>query len=195
MTDNLVNTIQSMIYLDETGVRGLKAISQIKRFSSGEHWIREGQVPSSFGFVDKGLFRIYYADADGHEVTKGFFQEGSFPTAYTSLQTEKPSYFFIQALEDAQLVTIDYKKWLGMYRADPVWKDFLIAMLTKGYAKKEKRERELLQLSAEERYRGFLTEYPGLDKRIKQHYIASYLGITPVALSRIRRKMGLVNLG
>ncbi|AGA78315.1 Crp/Fnr family transcriptional regulator [Echinicola vietnamensis] len=195
MTANLINTILSLIELDENGVSELKAISQIRRFSSGEHWIREGQVPRSFGFVEKGLFRIYYADAEGNEVTKGFFQEGSFPTAYTALQTGSPSFFSIQALEGAQLVTIDYARWLEMYRADPVWKDFLIVMLTKGYMKKEKRERELLQLSAAERYRGFLTEYPGLESRIKQHFIASYLGITPVALSRIRKKMRCINLG
>ncbi len=90
---------------------------------------------------------------------------------------------------------MDYQKWLQLYKNYAPWKDFLIAILTKGYIKKEKREWELLQLSAEERYRRFLKEYPGLERRIKQHYIATYLGITPVALSRIRRKIGLVNRG
>ena len=65
----------------------------------------------------------------------------------------------------------------------------------KGYATKEKRERELLLLDAESRYKSFIHEFPHLEPRIKQHMIASYLGITPIALSRIRKKMGLINIG
>lgn len=195
MTEKLIASIGSIIDLDEKGIKELEAICQCRRFCTGEIWLAAGQVPRSFGFVDKGLFRIYYADSEGNEVTKGFFQEGNIVTAYTAMRSGIPSFFYIQALEESMLVTIDYEKWLELYRKDAVWKDFLIVMLTKGFAKKERRERELLQLTAEERYRGFLEEYPQLDKRIKQHHIASYLGITPVALSRIRKKMGLINLG
>jgi CRP-like cAMP-binding protein len=68
-------------------------------------------------------------------------------------------------------------------------------LLEKGYCTKEKREREFLLFDAEARYQSFLKSYPGLEKRVKQHQIASYLGITNVSLSRIRRKMGLINIG
>jgi hypothetical protein len=62
--------------------------------------------------------------------------------------------------------------------------------LEKGYCIKEAREREFLLFDAKARYRSFLSTYPGLEKRVKQHLIASYLGITPVALSRVRKKNG-----
>jgi len=75
-----------------------------------------------------------------------------------------------------------------------MWNKFLIALLEKGYAIKEKRERELLLLDAESRYKIFREEFSILEPSIKQNTIASYIGITPIALSRIRRKMGLINL-
>jgi len=95
----------------------------------------------------------------------------------------------VQALEDASLLVVDYHRWQNLYRSHTCWMNLLFVLIEKGYMKKEARERELLIFSAEERYRSFLSEYPDLEKRIKQHLIASYLGITPVALSRIRKEM------
>jgi len=101
----------------------------------------------------------------------------------------KPSFYTVQALEDASLLVVDYHRWQNLFQGHNCWMNLLFALVEKGYMKKEARERELLILSAEERYRSFLYEYPDIEKRIKQHLIASYLGITPVALSRIRKEM------
>lgn len=195
MKEHFINFVLKMISLNEEELEKLISICNITHLKKGELWLREGQVPKSFAFIDQGIFRIYYANAEGVYVTKSFFQEGSIVSAYTAMQGNEEAYFNIEALTDAVLVEVNYHKWLEMYHANSDWKDFLLALLTKGYIKKERRERELLQLSAEERYNSFLKEYPGLEKRIKQHYIASYIGITPVALSRIRKKMGLINIG
>ena len=73
---------------------------------------------------------------------------------------------------------------------NPVWKDLLIRMLEIGYGAKERRERDLLLLDAETRYRNFCNEFPHLIRRVKQHQIASFLGIKPESLSRMRKKMG-----
>lgn len=75
-----------------------------------------------------------------------------------------------------------------------MWNKLLIALLEKGYSIKEKRERDLLLLDAERRYKIFLQDFSVLESTIKQHQIASYIGITPIALSRNRKKMGLINL-
>jgi CRP-like cAMP-binding protein len=98
----------------------------------------------------------------------------------------RPSYYTIEALEDSHILTFNYGQWKSLYDHHSCWSKVLLAILEKGYIKKEAREREFLLFSAEERYRSFLDEYPHLENRIKQHQIASYLGITPVALSRIR---------
>jgi CRP-like cAMP-binding protein len=117
------------------------------------------------------------------------FSENSFIVSYTAMLKKTESFFTIQALEDSLIHTVSYDRWLSLLHEDPFWTKLLISLLEKGYMKKESRERELLLLSAEERYVGFLLEYPGLEDRIKQHLIASYLGITPQALSRIRKHM------
>ncbi|WPP52409.1 Crp/Fnr family transcriptional regulator [Catalinimonas niigatensis] len=98
-------------------------------------------------------------------------------------------------MEDAEILVIDYEAWQNLHAQHRCWSDFLVAVLEKGFITKERREREFLLFDAEKRYTLFLERYPGLDQRIKQHLIASYLGITSVALSRIRKKMGVVNLG
>jgi len=100
-----------------------------------------------------------------------------------------PSFYAIEALEPSVVVEFDYRNWLKLKESNPCWDRFLIKMLEKGYTQKEKRERELLLLDSETRYRNFLEEYLTLEKRVKQHMIASFLGIAPESLSRIRKKL------
>lgn len=191
MNQQLLNAIRTFTDVPESEAAKLAAIVSAGTLKKGDHFIREGVVPTRFAFNAKGLFRYYYINAKGSEFTKGFFPENSFITAYSAMIRNKPSYYAIQALEDAEIAVIDYRQWQSLYDGHPCWKHFVFALLEKGYLKKEARERELLLLNAEERYINFLKEYPQLEPRIKQHLIASYLGITPVALSRIRRSMSL----
>jgi len=172
----------------------LSIVKQVE-IGNGQSYIRAGEIPRSFAFVVKGLFRYYYADNKGNEFTKGFFPENSYITAYSALLENRESYFTIEALEDSTIFIIDFYKWNQIARNDICWLKFLVSLLEKGYCVKEYREREFLVFSAEERYESFLRRFPGLEKRIKQHYIASYLGITPESLSRIRKKMGKINIG
>jgi len=172
----------------------LSIVKQVE-IGNGQSYIRAGEIPRSFAFVVKGLFRYYYEDNKGNEFTKGFFPENSYITAYSALLENRESYFTIEALEDSTIFIIDFYKWNQIARNDICWLKFLVSLLEKGYCVKEYREREFLVFSAEERYESFLRRFPGLEKRIKQHYIASYLGITPESLSRIRKKMGKINIG
>ena len=121
--------------------------------------------------------------------------ENSFITSYSALIQNRESYFSIEALEDAEIIEIDYEKWKTISNNKLCWHKFLLSLVEKGYCIKEAREREFLLFDAEKRYKSFLNFFPGLDKRIKQHLIASYLGITPVALSRLRKKLRDVNIG
>lgn len=120
--------------------------------------------------------------------------EGSFISSYSALVEDRESYFGIQALEDSELTVIPYAPWRELYESNPLWAQFLVPHIERAFIVKEERERELLLDDAESRYISFRRRYPGLEQRVKQYLIASYLGITPVALSRIRRKMRVVNL-
>jgi CRP-like cAMP-binding protein len=189
MIATFICAIRSIVDLPVEEERKISTIATAQSLRKGDHFIRPGAIPTKFGFVVSGLFRYYYIHSKGSEYTKGFFPENNFITSYTSMKLNKPSYYGVEALEEATIVAVDYHHWKSLFDGHPCWVHFLLALLEKGYAKKEARERELLLLNAEERYRLFLENYPHLETRIKQHLIASYLGITPVALSRIRKTM------
>ena len=109
------------------------------------------------------------------------------------MRNRSESHFSIQAIVKTEILEVDYDQWQKLFKNN-YWKEFLIALLEKGYALKEKRERELLLLDAESRYKIFREEFKELEKSIKNYLIASYIGITPIALIRIRKKMVLINL-
>jgi CRP-like cAMP-binding protein len=182
-------TIRNITTIPDNELNKLLEISHEKKIKKGEFFIKENVIPRDIGFVVKGLFRYFYVDKKGNEFTKGFFPENTFITSYSALIQNRESYFTIEALEDSTIIVFDYIKWKELSEKKLCWNKFLLFLVEKGYCIKEAREREFLLFSAEERYKSFLENYPGLEKRIKQHVIASFLGITPVALSRVRKKM------
>lgn len=167
----------------------LLTIGKVRSISMGEYFIRAGETPRKFALLKTGLFRYVYINNKGIEYTKGILLEGDFLSSYSAMITQTPSFFFIEALEDAELLEIDYNNWLELLHKDATWAPFLIKMLEKAFIKKEKRERELLLLDASTRYSNFLKEYPNIEHRLRQHIIASYLGIQPESLSRIKKKL------
>ena len=167
----------------------LLSIGKIKVINSKEYFIREGEVPRKLAFLGSGLFRYVYVNKKGVEITKGIIPEFSFIASYSAMISKSPSYFYIEALEDSKILEIPFEKWLNLLETNPFWLRFLLKFVEKGFIIKEKRERDLLLLDAETRYINFLKEYPNLESRIKQHIVASYLGIQPESLSRIRKKI------
>lgn len=190
-----VEKLRQITAIPQEELEKFAAISNELKLKKGEQFLVAGQLPKKIAFVISGLFRYFYIDQNGNEFTKGFFPEETFLSSYSAMIKNEPSYFSIEALEDATIMVIDFEKWKALMAGHSCWKDVLIAVLEKGFSKKEKREREFLLYDAEKRYQLFRSEYPDLESRVKQNIIASYLGITPVALSRIRKKMGLVNIG
>lgn len=170
-------------------VEELLSMGQVVDIRQDDFFIRKGDVPRKLGFVISGLFRYYYLSDHGDEYTKSLILENNFISSYSAMISENPSHFFIQALEPSKVLNIPFSKLTELLESDPYWVKFVLRFLEKGFITKEKRERELLLLSAEQRYLHFLDEYPGLNKRVKQTIIASYLGIKPESLSRIQKKM------
>lgn len=185
--DNLAATLNSLAILSDAEMEQLFGIAKTVTIPKGECFIRQGEVPQTFGFVCEGLFRYYYLTESGKEFTKGFFAETTFISAYSALLHHRESYFTIEALENSTIVVIEYTAWKALAKESLAWHKILLALLSKGYATKEEREREFLLFDAQTHYERFRQNYPDAEKRIKQHHIASYLGITPVALSRIRK--------
>lgn len=164
-----------------------RTLLTVKHIKQGEFFVRAGRISRNIAFVEKGLFRYFYTTEDGVEFTKGFFDSRSILSAYDAILENSPAHYSIEALEDAVIETVDYDKFRQLFSEDPCWNNFLVALLQKGYLAKVQREREFLLMNAEQRYHAFLKRYPNLDQRIKQHIIASYIGIAPESLSRIRK--------
>lgn len=173
---------------EDEAIRAAK-LFQACHLKQGEFFVRAGDMPQTIGVVRSGIMRLYYVDRDGNEYTKSFCAENSFVAAYSALLLEQPSRLFIQALEDTKLMIIDYATYRSLSEKHSCWQALNCKIAETLFIKKEKRESALLLDDAKTRYLSFQAEYPGLEARLKQYHIASYLGITPVTLSRIRAQL------
>lgn len=182
-----IEFVKSVTNLPQAQGEKFKKLITVQSLKKGYDYIRAETSPRKIAFVKEGLFRYYYTSEGGVEYTKGFFDQKSVLSAYDAVLENKPSYFTIEALEDSVIESVSYDPFIKLFEEDPCWNEFLIVLLQKGYLTKVTRERELLLLDATQRYENFLKRYPDLEKRVKQNIIASYLGIAPESLSRIRK--------
>jgi CRP-like cAMP-binding protein len=157
-----------------------------KNIKKGAIILREGDYTKKIGFVINGLFRYYYNDFTGNERTKYFVKEYDFVFSLSSFIENKKSPLNIEALKDSKIIVAKSDDLYNLIQKNITWKSVYIKILENLYIKKEKREADFLLYNAKERYINFVKEYPILNTEIKQHYIASYLGITPESLSRIK---------
>ncbi|NOY85649.1 MAG: Crp/Fnr family transcriptional regulator [Nitrospirae bacterium] len=159
-------------------------------YDKGETIFRQGETDPHLYFVQKGFLKAYYLTASGKEYVKTFVPENDFigsSNVYRYPQTGCT--FTLVCLEPSRLLRLKYTDLINIVQQTPESALALINMLIDVIAKKERREFEFLCLSAEERYQQILKNTPELLKRATQNDIARYLGITPVALSRIRSRM------
>ncbi|MDC7125085.1 MAG: Crp/Fnr family transcriptional regulator, partial [Spirochaetales bacterium] len=154
----------------------------------GEYLLREGKPPHKVSFVVSGLFRAYYLTESGDEKTIAFRGRGKPLSAYSSFLNGEPAKFSIQALEKSLLLFITIEDFNTLCSENILWKNITNQYYVNLFIEKEARERELMSDDAEKRYNRFVKDYPGLFERINHYYIASYLGISNVTLSRIRNK-------
>lgn len=163
--------------------------SLVKRsIPKGGYLMEAGQVCDYVAFINKGLFRTFCL-VKSEEVTYNFSFDGNFFTDYPSFVTRQPTMEYHQALENAEVLTLSYDKMQMIYTKVPAWERFgrLIAEFI--LVRIAERNRSMLLLSAEEQYLNLMKTRPKVIANVPQHYIASYLGIQPESLSRIRKRL------
>ena len=163
------------------------ALLKSKTLKTGEYLLRAGEQSNELAFVNSGLLRFFYQTSDGKESNKSFIAENQFAAAYSAYLTSQPARFSIQALEETQLVVASLQSITDLFDQHSCWQKLGRILAEQVFIKKETREAEFLLDDAKTRYENFQTLYPGLEDRLPQYHVASYLGITPVMLSRIRR--------
>jgi CRP-like cAMP-binding protein len=171
--------------IHENAIKTILSGSEYKTVRKEERLIDAGEAVHHIYFCAKGLFRMYYNTSEGREYNKSFVQKNRFFTSYGAMVTGSPSYFSIQALEPSAVISFPYSVSESLATHSHDWERFIRKGIEQLYIKKEERERNLLLLTSEQRYEMFKKEHPDLCQRIPQYHIASYLGITPVSLSRI----------
>ena len=163
------------------------AIFRQRRVPAGTLLQLAGQSAEDVSFIVRGLTRIYYVGERGSERTKGFRAEGELVCAYSAALGDAPSRQFIEALEPCDLLTARRSAFVRLCDGHPTWHSMLAAMTEQLFLDEERRHRALLTEDATTRYRTFLAERGDWAARLTQRQIAAYVGISPEALSRIRR--------
>ncbi len=161
---------------------------QVVRMAKGEHLLMAGQPAKLVVLVVEGVLREYFPLADGRERTKAFIVENQFSGSLVDLLSGKPSAASIVAEEPVRALTFEFSEMTRLVDAHASWLEFRRRATEALLARKAEREYELLALDAEARYAAFARTYPGIEARVAAKHIASYLGITPVHLSRLRRR-------
>lgn len=135
--------------------------------------------------VREGLIKLCYLDESGNEWIKSFAEEGRYFASITALEPRGKTSFATVAMEKSRLERLDFPLVEELANRHLAWGRAMQRLTMAFAARKEARERSLLTLSPENRYRAFLAECPALEKRIPQNNLARYLGLTPVGLNRI----------
>lgn len=176
--------------LTEKDIADAKPFWKPRKIKKGDFFNMQYVVCNDLGLVVKGIFRIYYSNPDTSEETNiFFFSESQFIVSFRSFITRNACHYFIQALEDCELVYITHRDLTDLYETHPNWAKFgrLLAELFFTYS--QTRAEELLFFSPEQRFVRLLDAHPDIINRIPAYHISSYLGIKNPSLSRIRKRI------
>ncbi len=158
--------------------------------AKGDLFARPGTPVTQIAFLAAGTMRAYVTDGRGTEYNKTLHVAPCFVGAYSALTTGRPNQVTVQSLEPCRLLVADYRLVERLYDRFPALERFARKLAEYYFAEKEQREIDLVLLDAGARYAAFRQAFPDLESRIPQYHVASYLGVTPTQLSRIRAKRG-----
>jgi CRP-like cAMP-binding protein len=186
---HIQNVINQFTTITDDQMKTIGSMLSSASYKKHEYFIKAGDLNSHAMFILSGLFRVFYINYKGTEYTKNFGTQNQFMAPFNSILRGKPSNLYIQALEDSEVLLLDYNKCIKTAESNISLQIILRKIMEEAYLQKEKRESDLLFYDAETRYINFKKEFPNLLSQIKQHHIASFLGMSPETLSRIKRNI------
>ncbi|MCB9181845.1 MAG: Crp/Fnr family transcriptional regulator [Flavobacteriales bacterium] len=174
--------------LNEAERNALKMLSRVRRLKKRGFLLQEGEVCRSYAYVVEGLLRMYELDERGVEHNLQFAQENEWIVDIGSFHAEKPSSLFIEAMEPSTVVCIDHADLLQLYTEHPKFDRNFRVIIEDQFVELQQRMLRRNASSAEQRYAHFVEQHPALAARVPNVHIASYLGVTPEFLSRLKAK-------
>lgn len=196
-SENALSTLYDILSdispLSQSSWNEAKPYFSLKTLPKGAHLFDIGDKVTDFYFLVEGLARYYYISENGKEFNKSFAEKpGHLLSSISSVSMkEEVSPFCVETLSEFTVLCISYEDFRKLSAKHQEWNDLLLRIYERLIVKKERREADFLLLSAKERYLKFLNDYSMIESVVANYHIASYLGITEVALSRIRKEMKL----
>ncbi|WP_042722373.1 Crp/Fnr family transcriptional regulator [Flavobacterium sp. B17] len=181
--------LAKFISINEEEFTSVLSFFQVLEVKKKQNLMLEGEICRSVFFVVKGCMRKFFINEKGIEQTTEFAIENWWITDTFAYERQIKSNFFIQTVEKSVLLKIDLQSQEELLKKHPVMERYFRMVYQRAYAAAERRIRYLYELSREESYILFSTQYPWFIQRIPQYLIASFLGFTPEYLSEIRAKL------
>lgn len=188
MIDNLIYSIQNLITLSQAEIDIVTSLFKEKSYKKGDYFLEEGRICKHVGYVTKGLMR-YYINHDGEEKTYAFSQEEQYVCNYESFLPQEPSSKIIQALEDSIVLVISHTDLQSLYTNVREGERFGRLAIEAVFIQLLKDISSFYTETPEVRYERFLNNHLDLQQRVSQYHIASFVGVKPQSLSRIRKRI------
>ncbi len=191
MFEQLFKSIQEKVILSEAELELCKTFFIPKKLRKKQFLLQEGNSSTYNAFIEKGVLRSYTVDEKGNEHLVQFAIEGWWISDLYSFLSGTVSTYNIEAVENSELLLLTTTAREALMDAVPMFERYQRMLLQNAYIAMQSRISSTLTETAEEKYIHFTTTYPGIIQRVPQHMVASYLGLTPETLSRIRKQISL----
>ncbi len=188
MFEPLIAHIRRFVPLSEADADLLISAVRFKKVRKKEFLLKEDQLCTANHFVLKGCFRMFFIQDSGVEHIIQFAIENWWITDYQSLEAEKPSRFYIQAVEDSEIAILDRSIAGPLFDRIPMLDRYFRLIVQRAFAASQQNLLFIYTLSGEERYHHFNDAFPGFVQRVPQYMVASYLGFTPEFVSKIKTR-------
>ena len=186
MYDLILKNISRFIELTDEEKNFFTSLLKIKKLRKKQYLLQEGDISRYEYFVNKGCIRAYSIDEKGQEHIVQFAIEDWWIGDMYSFLTQTPARLTIDALEDSELFCLDSSSLEILFKQVPKFERFFRMLVQNAFIAGQRRIIETMSLTADDRYCSFIEKYPLMEQRLPLKQIASFLGITPESLSRIR---------
>lgn len=185
---NLIHDIRKYAELDENNIPTLEKYVKCVSVKKNEYLLKEGQVCGALYFVEKGILRMFFVNNKSAEQITQCALDNWWLSDYNSFIYNKPTDYFIQAVENSEILVIESKVYDALLNEIPQLEKYFRIIMQKAVAGAQHKAKLQYQMTKEEFYRHFIASFPEFNQRVPQYMIASYLGLTPEYVSELRKK-------